>query len=135
MKYLLDTHILLWALDDAAKLPQKVRDIAANENSEIYYSIISIWEVGIKRLKHTDKITDLSLQELIGFCAEAGFEELSLTKEHVYVLETLSRLEASPPHNDPFDRILIAQAKADNMLFLTHDENLSFYNEPCIQCV
>ena len=70
--------------------------------------------------------------ELAGFCEEAGFLPVEMRIRHVYALETLEREEEAPPHHDPFDRMLIAQAKTENMLFLTHDSLLPFYNEKCI---
>ncbi|MBQ7592799.1 MAG: hypothetical protein IJU48_00420 [Synergistaceae bacterium] len=53
-------------------------------------------------------------------------------KEHTYALETLTRPDNAPPHNDPFDRILISQTKAEDMIFLTHDDNLLHYHENCV---
>ena len=55
--------------------------------------------------------------------------------KHVYALETLNRKEDTPPHHDPFDRMLIAQAKAEKMSLLTHDTQLSFYGEKCVVLV
>ena len=54
---------------------------------------------------------------------------------HVYALETLKREDDAPEHADPFDRILIAQAKAENLTFLTHDALLPFYGEKCVALV
>lgn len=132
MKYLLDTHILLWSVEYPTKIPEQALDIIAEENNDICYSSISIWEATIKRLVHPDKIADITPQEFASFCTEAGFQELPLTAKHVYALPYLTRLEDSPPHKDPFDRILIAQAKSEGMTFLTHDALLPYYNEPCI---
>ena len=61
-----------------------------------------------------------------------GFSILSIQDSHVRMLETLKRAEHSKPHNDPFDRILIAQAKAEGILFVTHDSLIPDYNEDCI---
>ncbi|MBQ9390041.1 MAG: type II toxin-antitoxin system VapC family toxin [Synergistaceae bacterium] len=135
MRILLDTHILLWAVTEDKKFPAKADVLINNPENEIFYSSISIWEAAIKRLKHPDNIADLSSEELTELCDDAEFQELYLKAGHVSSLETLSRSEDAPPHNDPFDRILIAQAKSENMLFLTHDDTLSYYNEPCIICV
>lgn len=60
---------------------------------------------------------------------------LPVCDQHVYELETLTREEGAPPHNDPFDRILISQAKADGMKFVTHDSLIPQYNEGCIVTV
>ena len=132
MKILPDTHMLLWSVGQSKKLSSKARELLSDENNKIYYSIVSIWEATIKRLTHPDKIEDISPRELIQFCNDAGFEILPLRPEHVYALETISRPDDAPPHKDPFDRILIAQAKSEGMNFLTHDELLEYYNEPCI---
>ena len=74
----------------------------------------------------------LSGKELSEYCLEAGYEPLEISERHVYSLETLRRDKAAKPHNDPFDRMMIAQAKSENMLFLAHDSLLPDYNEACI---
>ena len=64
-----------------------------------------------------------------------NFNELSLNSGHILTLETLIRPDDAPPHKDPFDRILIAQAKSEDMIFLTHDDLIPYYSEPCIMFV
>lgn len=54
MKILLDTHILLWAISNDVKLPEKERKLIENDENEIYYSIVSLWEIELKRLAHPD---------------------------------------------------------------------------------
>ena len=134
MKILLDTHMLLWALSDNKKLPKKAAEIIDDPENSLFYSVISVWETAIKHMRHPDKL-NVSSAELVNYCLKSKIKSLSLSTAHIYTLETLSRPEDAPPHNDPFDRILIAQAKSENMLFLTHDDTLSYYNEPCIICV
>lgn len=135
-KYLLDTHLLLWLMTEPQRLPEEVKSILDSEEDRIiYYSVVSIWEAEIKRLAHPDKITNILPSALAKFCFESDIDELSLKVEHISALETLSRPDDAPPHKDPFDRILIAQAKAENMTFLTHDELIPYYSEPCIMFV
>lgn len=134
MKVLLDTHILLWTLTANDKLSDRAREIIASKDNDIFYSTASVWEVSIKHSIHPENMP-LSGRELSEYCLEAGYEVLSVKDEHVYVLETLVRKEDAPRHNDPFDRIMIAQAKAEGMLFLTRDSLLSYYNEKCILLV
>lgn len=131
MKILLDTHILLWALTGNAKLPEKVEEIILSKDNDIYYGTASVWEVAIKHSLHSDKMP-VSGVDFSEYCQKAGYEMLSISDEHVYALETLSRKENAPKHNDPFDRIMIAQAKREEMYFFTHDALLPFYNEKCI---
>ncbi len=63
---------------------------------------------------------------------ESGFEMLPAYDRHVYGLETLAKPNDAPPHNDPFDRNMLAQAKVDELKFITHDSLISCYNEECI---
>ena len=131
MRVLLDTHIALWALLDSEKLPEQARAFLKNDDSLATFSIVSAWEVAIKHTSHPDKMP-ISGGEFWNYCMKAGYLPLSLFEEHIHALETLHRAESAPPHKDPFDRMLIAQAKAENMLFLTHDSLLTHYNEPCV---
>lgn len=130
-----DTHILLWALTEDEKLPLLARDLIQDTTKYIYYSSVSIWEVAIKYMKNPAKISNISPEMLIEYLDSIRFEVLPLTVEHVLMLQTLSRPDDAPPHNDPFDRILIAQAKSEHMTLITHDSLLSYYNEPSIICV
>ena len=65
----------------------------------------------------------------------AGMISLPVTKEHAMAVTRLSRAENTPPHNDPFDKMLIAQAKTEGMIFLTHDHLLKDYGEGCVRTV
>lgn len=66
------------------------------------------------------------------YCRDAGFVEFGLLDAHIFVLEKLHRQETAPPHKEPFDRILLCQAKEEKMCFLIHDELLLNYNFPDI---
>lgn len=134
MKILLDTHILLWTLSDDARLSDKARKLIENEENDIYYSIVSLWEVEIKHLLHPDVMT-ISAEELTKYCEQSGFQELLIREKHIFALAGLKREEGTPPHKDPFDRMLICQADTENMIFVTHDSLIPGYNEPCIVAV
>lgn len=131
MKVLIDTHIAIWAVLNDPKLPKKARDIILNRENGIFYSTASVWEITIKHMLHPDKlrITENLLEK---GCEENGYIVLPILNKHVSVLETLKRSEDAPKHNDPFDRILVAQAKAEDIMFLTHDSLIPYYNEPFI---
>ncbi|MBO5731259.1 MAG: type II toxin-antitoxin system VapC family toxin [Treponema sp.] len=130
--YLVDTHILLWVLVDSEKLPVKVREIIYNPNNEIYYSVASMWEVAIKYSKGKLPISGAMF---LHYCEQAGFKKLPVDERHVLTLENLTRQDGSPPHKDPFDKVMLAQAKADSMLFMTHDRQFTYYNEPWVVMV
>ena len=129
MNILLDTHILLWALTRDSRLPQQAMDLITDENNKIFYSIASIWEVEIKN--SLGKIA-IAGEELAKYCKEAGFELMQIREAHIFQLKTLKRDENAPKHNDPFDRIMLAQSKESGYKFVTHDSLISFYNEPCV---
>ena len=131
MNILLDTHILIWALNDDPKLPEKAKDMILDSDNAVYYSVISIWETAIKHANHPEEVT-FTGKELSSYCQDAGFLPLEMRDKHVFALETLVREEHAPPHHDPFDRMLVAQAKVENMSFLTHDTLIPYYNEKCI---
>jgi len=128
---LLDTHILIWALNDDPRLPEKARELILDPDNAIYYSSISVWEVSIKHAIHPDNVS-FTGKDLAGFCQDAGFLPVEMRDRHVFALETLTRAKGAPLHHDSFDRMLIAQAKAENMFFITHDSLLPWYREKCI---
>ena len=131
MNLLLDTHILLWALSDDPRLSDKTKELLLDEANSIYYSAISVWEVAIKHAIHPDNV-QVSGKDFAMYCREAGYSPLEMREKHVAALETIVRREGAPPHQDPFDRMLIAQAKEENMSFITHDLLLSYYDEKCL---
>ena len=131
MNILLDTHILIWALNDDPRLPEKARELILDPDNAIYYSSISVWEVSIKHAIHPDNVS-FTGKDLAGFCQDAGFLPVEMRDRHVFALETLTRAKGAPLHHDPFDMMLIAQAKAENMSFITHDSLLPWYREKCI---
>ena len=131
MNILLDTHIALWYLNGDSKLSEKAKSYIDDWENNLYFSIASLWEIEIKHIIHPDKMINSS-SEVLELCENADFTLLPLHPEHIKLLHTLQREENAPSHNDPFDKILIAQAKFENMIFLTHDGLLKYYNEPCV---
>ena len=131
MNLLLDTHIAIWALNDDDLLSVKARELILDPDNTIYYSTVSVWEVLLKHSRRPENIpfdeTDFSEG-----CKEAGFIPLNLADKHILAVHTLSRRTDSKDHNDPFDRLLIAQAKVENLSFLTHDKLIPDYTEKCI---
>ena len=134
MRVLLDTHIILWALIDSEKLPSKAREIISDTENEIFYSLVSAWEVAIKHLSHPDRIP-VSENDFLDYCNQTDYNQLTVSENHILTLKTLHRLEDAPSHNDPFDRLLLSQAKSEGMVFMTHDSLIPYYNEPCILAV
>ena len=123
MKILLDTHILLWTITGSSFLPDNVKDLINDPDNDIYVSIVSPWEVEIKHDKHPDKMP-IDANELIKYCALSGFSRIGIRPGHIM---RLSELE-SGKHGDPFDRMLLCQAKEEDMTLITHDKRLAEYD-------
>lgn len=134
MKILLDTHIALWAIADTTKLSNEVMRMLETEKNEVYYSIASIWEIAIKHKIKPEQMP-ISEEEFARLCDKTGFLLLSVKPEHIYHLKTLSRLKNAPKHNDPFDRMLLAQAKYERLKFITHDSLIPYYGEECVMSI
>jgi PIN domain nuclease of toxin-antitoxin system len=123
MRLLLDTHLLLWATARSRRLPKEARTLLEDPRNEVYYSAVSLWEIGIKlSLRRPDFRVDLTM--LRSSLSEMGFVELPLTGAHAERLPTLP-----PVHKDPFDRMLVAQCLTEPLLLVTNDDVLEDYGE------
>lgn len=113
MKYLLDTCMLLWTLEENKERLKKFIKIIEDPSNELAVSVISYWEIAIKKalgkLDVPNNWTDV--------IEETGLVWLHLEPKHIAELENLPLL-----HHDPFDRLLISQAKVERMTLLTHDK-------------
>lgn len=124
---------MLWAMTDDEQLPEKAKELIESEENEVYFSIISLWEIQIKHILHPEQMADA--KTIAKYCKEAGFKMISLRDDSIYRLEKLTRPDSAPKHKDPFDKILICQAITENMMFLTHDSLIPGYNVPNIMPV
>jgi PIN domain nuclease of toxin-antitoxin system len=125
MKILLDTHIALWAISDDAKLSAKARELINNKENKIYYSTVSVWETAIKHIAKPNLIYE-SGRELAEDCNDMGYGNLPIYNKHISYIETLKFDDEGKgiEHHDPFDRMLIAQAKAEGMVLISSDAKL-----------
>lgn len=124
MNLLLDTHILLWWLDDSPSLSKQARNAISDTDNLIILSAAVIWEIRIKQALEKLKIAK-NFYEVI---KEQGFEMLSITSDHAYAVGELPK-----HHRDPFDRMLIAQAKFENLTIVTHDAIFKKYQIPLLK--
>lgn len=131
MKILLDTHIIVWYFEDNKQLSQKACDIIEDEANEIYYSLVSLLEVEIKHAAHPHRLS-LRGEDFLSYCKELGFIQAPLNIWHVLELKNLTRKKNTPPHRDPFDRLMLCQAIVEDMIFITHDERIAEYVTDCI---
>lgn len=115
MRLLLDTHVLLWALNGDRRLGTDTRRLLEHRDNEVWFSAVNVWEVAIKVSLGRDDL-NVDPDELAELAEECGFEELVVRSRHVAATAKLP-----PMHTDPFDRLLIAQAHAENLTLLTVD--------------
>lgn len=119
MKLILDTHILLWWWDDSPRLPQEARELIADLDNEVFVSAVSITEIAVKKSIGRLEVDDDFAQGI----EEDGFTELPLTAAHGGRLAQLPLI-----HRDPFDRMLIVQAQAEDAALVTVDDKVRQYD-------
>jgi PIN domain nuclease of toxin-antitoxin system len=117
---LLDTHVFLWWIGDSPELSGAARAAIADPASLVHVSAVSAWEISIKRALGR---IDLRDEEFAYGMRESGFTELPVTAEHGLAAGALP-----PHHRDPFDRMLIAQAKSEGLTLVTRDREIAAYD-------
>ncbi|MEM6260709.1 MAG: type II toxin-antitoxin system VapC family toxin [Planctomycetota bacterium] len=117
--YLLDTHILLWWLDDPRKLSAAAREAIAGSSNAVYVSAAAAWEIGIKKGIGRLEIPD----DLVEVVERSGIRTLPISAKH-----GLSVAGLPPHHTDPFDRLMVAQAAAEGLVFVTRDKDIQKYD-------
>ena len=126
MKILLDTHLLIWFFGGDEQLQLKARELIADEKNKIYYSLLSVWEVEIKHKVHPDRLS-MTGERFLNHCEKLGFTQVPLSIEYILEVKNLVRRKNTPPHRDPFDRLMICQAIVEGMIFMTHDARIAEY--------
>ena len=124
MRFLPDTHLLIWTSQNSQRLSAAARNHIGDPANEIFFSAISIWEVAIKQSLQRATFTVDAHTLRRGLLAR-GFRELSLTSDHAVQVAMLPKI-----HQDPFDRILIAQAISEDITLLTVDADIAKYPGP-----
>ena len=127
MNILIDTHIAIWSLINQEKLNNDLASIMEDLNNNIYVSIISIWEVAIKNIKHGYKRMPLDEKEFIKLCEEAEFKILPIKASHILNIRNL-KLKNNISHKDPFDKLLVSQSVCENLTLCTRDTLLLDYD-------
>ena len=127
MNLLLDTHILIWALNEDPRLPEKAKDMILDPNNVVYYSAVSVWEISIKHEKHPEQMA-ITSERVREIAIKMGFIELPVRSRHGVDIANLPDI-----HNDPFDRMLITQARSDGLYLLSHDDKVIAYGEPVVK--
>lgn len=127
MNLLLDTHVALWAITDHPRLSGRARELILAPRAVVWVSAVSVWEVAIKHgLGRGDM--PVSGQEALHYFRQAGYRFLAVEAEHAAAVEDLPAY-----HQDPFDRLLVAQALLEPMRLMTHDATVARYSDTIIE--
>jgi PIN domain nuclease of toxin-antitoxin system len=123
LNLLLDTHVLLCAAGQPEKLTSTAQELLLDPAHDLFFSPISLWEVSIKRARdRPDFRTDP--RRLWRMLLANGYRELPVTSEHTIAVDALP-----PLHRDPFDRLLLAQARTEGFELITADRIIAAYGE------
>jgi PIN domain nuclease of toxin-antitoxin system len=122
-RLLLDTHVLLWWLEDGPELSEDLKGQIETE-LEVYISVASIWEISIKSAAGKLSVPDNFLQ-VVG---DSGVSELAIRSQHAQLAGQLPLI-----HRDPFDRMLVAQALTENLTLVTRDSAIHAYDVPVLK--
>jgi PIN domain nuclease of toxin-antitoxin system len=124
VKLLLDTHILVWAMGEPARLGPALRELLEDPRHSLCFSVASLWELVIKATLGRDgfQVQPSLLRRTL---LDGGFEEIPIEAAHVLAVAQLP-----PLHRDPFDRLLLAQAEREGLLLITADLVLARYPGP-----
>ena len=128
MNILLDTHIAVWAIVDDPRLSQEARDLIMDPDNNLYLSAVSAFEVRNKSRNPKNNL-EFTTREFLESCNEAGFLPLPLKSEHFLAETSLQWGGPGKEHSDPYDRLLLAQARSENFRLMTHDNMIRLFNE------
>ncbi len=128
MNVLLDTHIFLWLNQNTENIPTRVLAFCENTDNILYFSPVSAWEIQIKHQLGKLELT-VPLSEMIETQQQNGLMLLPISLAHIYALDRLENY-----HQDPFDRLLIAQSIVESMPLVTVDKKVIAYPVTTISC-
>jgi len=127
MKYLIDTHTLLWAITDETELPKSVRELlSAPDENEILVSTVTFWEIAIKTSIGKLQLENFDMFRLQEYCEGLGFSIIKLDAADALFY---AKIPLREKHKDPFDRMLVATAINNEYTLVSKDHNMPQYHE------
>ncbi len=127
MNVLLDTHVLVWWIENSRRLGKRTKAIIQDDETAVWISAVSVWEISIKaalrRLDVSATLTDDLDEEM----ERSGFRQLPIEFEHAFAVRCLPL-----HHSDPFDRMLVAQAQCEGLTLITADPAIFSYGVPTL---
>jgi PIN domain nuclease of toxin-antitoxin system len=129
LRLLLDTHVAIWAVLNDKKLPSGVRRLIEDARNDVAVSAVTLWEIAIKAPLGRRGLGQMPFGagEALNIFKRADYDLLSFSPEHALAVEDLPQI-----HADPFDRLLVAQAMAEPMRLVTHDDTVARYSDSII---
>ena len=124
MRYLLDTHVLIWHFEGSPRLPSKIKEIIVNNKDHIFLCSVSLWEVAIKIGIGKLKLR-LPLEKILDLVKKGDYNVLPIKDEYLKRLVVLPSI-----HKDPFDRLIISTALVENLTIITADDHVRKYDVP-----
>ena len=122
MRYLLDTHVLIWSIDEENnKIPPTTLNIIDNLNNELFLSIASLWEITIK-LNIGKFIPNIDIHDVYSYIRKSQLIILNIEEKHLLEYRHLPLI-----HREPFDRLIIATSISENLTLITHDKKIQEY--------
>lgn len=131
--FLIDTHVAIFTMCNHNELNREFISILEDLNSKIYISMVSVWEVAIKSIKHPDKIP-VNEKEFVKYCEKMEFDFLPIKASHILNIRNL-KLKNNISHKDPFDKLLVSQSVCENLTLCTRDTLLLDYDVNNIKIV
>lgn len=122
MRLLLDTHAMIWSVLEPENLSAAVRQHLTDPSNEVFFSVVGIWELAIKASMPKPGFSADVPRRVRAGCEAAGFTIMPVTIEHALAVGELSW-----HHKDPFDRLLVAQARCENCVLISNDRWLPHY--------
>jgi PIN domain nuclease of toxin-antitoxin system len=131
-KYLLDTHTLIWAIVDKNKLSNFVLKVLQDNDSKLFVSAVSFWEIAIKHGKGKMDLENFQIQKIPDYCCRLAIEQIPLMPKDAINYSVLPFYEN---HKDPFDRMLIYQCISGNYTLISKDDKMKYYEDVGLECV
>jgi len=132
MRYLLDTHTLLWAIGRSSELSREARTVLEDPGNEIFVSTISLWEISLKYALGRLVLGSIGPEDIPSYCGRLGFE---IVPVDAATASTYHLLRKSEHHRDPFDRMLVHQCIREKMALVSRDARMRSYEDQGLICV
>lgn len=129
MRYLFDSNVFLWSVSEPSKLNKAALALLRSKRSDVYLSSVTSWEVAIKYSIGRLRLPSPPRKFITQVLAEFGYASLEV--QHIHAA---SVAELPHHHKDPFDRLLVAQARVEGMVLLTADQSLERYEVQFLRC-